>query len=500
MLLALVTCLLIMMLILTGCSGLNETTTYPGGENGDHDNTHDNKDTRDVISFNSDNNTEDADNTDETSTADDTDGTYIGPMIREISRSSSGLDSVEALDFSKFIMNTRVSDILNNPDLYKDEDYKKGIVKGKDSVIISERFSEVIIEGIGIGTSNEIVKSTLGTPSFSLEDCFFYKTKEYYLGFKGKEKVELAIARILPKEYDPQVLKIILQELNSEEYVYLSESISQNKKISEFIDSNGHVHGGGWYAISNNGIYIEEFAGDDNITIYNNFEGELYEYESNYGRFKTIYKNEDYIVNELSYELNDHIYINRMFETNGVLSPGGKRKCIYQWLTSMVQHFTIRTMDYSKPDLKLSAMSSGFSWINDDYILYIHMIYGIPYIVRADEANKGQHINVLYKMGHIKEEYPVTMSVSDMDFTIKDVKDGVILLEDRKNQKEYEINYDFDDNGLIRLFGDQTEEDTTNVETQIGNTFGNIMNNGLVMQGRIYVPCRIIKKAGGLWP
>ena len=61
------------------------------------------------------------------------------------------------------------------------------------------------------------------------------------------------------------------------------------------------------------------------------------------------------------------------------------------------------------------------------------------------------------------------------------------------NQKEYEINYDFDDNGLIRLFGDQTEEDTTNVETQIGNTFGNIMNNGLVMQGRIYVPCRIIK-------
>ena len=106
MLLALVTCLLIMMLILTGCSGLNETTTYPGGENGDHDNTHDNKDTRDVISFNSDNNTEDADNTDDTSTADDTDGTYIVPMIREISRSSSGLDIEEALDFSKFIMNT----------------------------------------------------------------------------------------------------------------------------------------------------------------------------------------------------------------------------------------------------------------------------------------------------------------------------------------------------------------------------------------------------------
>lgn len=369
--------------------------------------------------------------------------------LNELSRSQSGLDSIPLLDFSKFTFNNRISDILTDSNIYKDEDYKNGLVKESDtdSILISERFSENIISGIKIGTDIGLLKSILGNPSFSFNNFLFYKTSQYYLGFKGKEMVEQAIIRNNPLKYRPQILEVILNELNRKDYSDLQSSINSNSEIANFFESNGHIEGGGWYANSYNGITIQEFPDDNNVTVYNNFEGDLYNYGNQKSNYKIVIKNEDYIVDLLSQEIDSYITINNKFDSEGTLSPSGKLKSIYDWVYALSQYFTIRTLDNSKPDFQIPATSKEYKWINDDYILYIHAFYNIPYIVKVYNSCDDPN-NVFYKLGITKEEYPSSI---DYDLKIQDVSKDSIILEDNRTKKTYTIKYNFSKDGLINL-------------------------------------------------
>lgn len=363
---------------------------------------------------------------------------------KEIPRNLSGLDSVAPLDFSKYSLNKRITDILKEPSLYKDEDYKNGLVKTDSSLIINERFSENIIQNVKIGTDIAILKSTLGNPSFSSKDFLFYKTNLYYLGFKGKDKVEQVIIKNTPARYNPQILSIILQELDKKDYNSLGKSLDDNLSISSFFNSNGFLQGGGWYADSFNGIELNEFPGANEVTIYNNFDGKLFKFANENNKFKVIFKNEDYIVNLLSREFDNYFYINNEFETKGTLSPSGKRKSIYQWFFSSSHYFTIRTVDNSKPDFKLHASSGEYRWLNDNYILYIHAIYNIPFIIRVDQ-NSDESIDVFTKLGVMKD------GISSDELIIDKISDNSIVLKGKSEPKTYTINYTFNNDGSINL-------------------------------------------------
>jgi hypothetical protein len=367
--------------------------------------------------------------------------------IVQIKRSKSGLDSIKKLDFGKYLLNKQIEGLLNNSIQYENRHFSKGIVKGADCLIISERYTDKIIQDIGIGTDIKTVKSVLGSPSISFEDLIFYKTKKYYLGFKGYSEVEQAIISNNPKEYNPKILGVILEELNKNDYIDLNDSLMSNKEITDFIDSNGHINGGGWYADSLNGINIHEFD-DNRITVFNNFEGELFKYDSEKSKFDVVYKNEDHMVNTMSQDLKMYMDKNKRFETEGLLSPGRKLKCIYDWEYSMSQYFTIRTLDFSRPDFRIHVTSGDYKWINDHYLLYIHSFYRIPYAVKVSESDEGV-VNILYDAGILKEEDPD--SIDGYEFKIKEIKGSIITLEDAGSKKTYKIKYAYDSKGSIKF-------------------------------------------------
>ncbi|HEY9059867.1 MAG TPA: hypothetical protein VIO64_05080 [Pseudobacteroides sp.] len=368
--------------------------------------------------------------------------------VKKISRTESGLDTIAILNFEKYKLNSLIKSILGGSTQYLDSHFKKGIVKESDSLIISERFSDIVIENIKIGTSIKNVKITLGKPSISFKDYIFYKTKHYYLGFKGNKKVEQAVIRNNPKTYYTNILEAILHEFNKDSYTDLSNLLQNTKAISDFFDMNGHINGGGWYADSVNGIKLYEFGDDNNIAIYNNFEGELFTYNGKKGRFDIIYKNEDYIANILSGSLDEYLNINKRFKTEGKLSPSGNLSCIYDWIYSMSQYFTIHTLDFSKPDFRAHATSKEFKWIDDNYILYIHAFNNIPYAVNINNTN-SEHINILYKLGILT--LPEPDNLGDYDFKIKEIKDNIIVLEDLNIKRLYKIKYAIDGKGSIKF-------------------------------------------------
>jgi hypothetical protein len=153
--------------------------------------------------------------------------------LKSITRKDAKLSTIPALDFSRFALNTQISNLTNNVTQYNDKDFSTGIVKDTyfgDMYIITERYKLNIIQDIKIGTPIKYVKTILGNPSFNNTSFIVYKTKQYYLGFKGNEKIEQAMVIKKPKPYNPEILKTILLALNKGIYP------TDDKVISNFID------------------------------------------------------------------------------------------------------------------------------------------------------------------------------------------------------------------------------------------------------------------------
>jgi hypothetical protein len=106
-------------------------------------------------------------------------------------------------------------------------------------------------------------------------------------------------------------------------------------------------------------------------------------------------------------------------------------------------------LDHSKPDFKLYPPVGEYKWINDNYIIFINFIYGIPYIVKVDDSFSEDIINVFYELGITQEEYPI--HTEDYNLRINQTDDNLIIIEDESEGKTYKINYSFDEKGLINL-------------------------------------------------
>ncbi|MGE5474418.1 MAG: hypothetical protein ACM3UU_09375 [Ignavibacteriales bacterium] len=379
-------------------------------------------------------------------------------QIKPVGRKDAKLDIVPKIDFGGRSLNKRIDDLLNKRSLYVDKDFSDGIALSNyyEAIIITERYKDSILDGIKIGESINRVKQMLGKPSFVKNDYILYKTNRFYIGFKGAKNVEQAIIKSNPASYDKQVLNKTLSKLYNSEECGLNDIMQNDKKLSGFYDSQGHINGGGYYANSINGIEVTDFNEDSEVAIYNNFEGNLYCFSSD-NRYKVNFKNEDCNINNLISDLDYYLEINKRFEKEGQLSPSGKYKFIYDWIYSMSQYFTIRTLDYSRADFRIPVSATSYEWLNDDYILYIRGVVPVPYVVRVPDytgQNRNnqyeQNINVLYKLG-LEENEDYGETKGDYNYTIKEVRDNTAVLYDEYSKKELKVGFDFNEEGNIVL-------------------------------------------------
>lgn len=354
-------------------------------------------------------------------------------------RKEAGLSIVLPLDFTRFTVNKRLIELLDDANRYNNDDYKNGILVDRE-VLVSERYKDNIIDDIKIGTDIDHVRKVLGEPNITTNEGFvFYKTKDYYLGFKGSSKVEYAILtnRSIPKDKD--ILALIAKELKSENN--LATMLASNQDIVAFFDESGHINGGGWYAHSYCGIEMVQFD-SNTLTIYNNYEGDLssakdFEYD-------VKYVDSDYQVNKAINTINEYIAENKDFDTLGVLSPSGKLKSIYNWEYSMSHYFKIRTLDNSKPDFKIAVPAGDYKWLTDDYILYLNAWFTEPHIVRVSEEI-NEDIDIMHNLGVYDKDASQKPS---FNFSIKNVDGKIITLYDSENNKEYKVEYSIGSNGI----------------------------------------------------
>ncbi|HOQ00835.1 MAG TPA: hypothetical protein PK604_08450 [Acetivibrio clariflavus] len=374
--------------------------------------------------------------------------TLDGKLIA-ISREEAGLSTIEPLDFSKFSVNKRLTELLANVESYSNEDYKNGIVVGKkivmsngfmdEEILISERYKDNIINDIKIGTDMDYIKKVLGEPNIKDDRGFiFYKTKEYYLGFKGTSKVEYAILVNRWITEDKNILARIIKELDRES---LDEIINSNQELTAFFDESGHINGGGWYANSYLGMEIVQFD-SNTITIYNNYDGDLYSAKD--FEYDIKYVDNDYQIENAIYAIDDYIAENKEFDTSGVLSPSGKLKSIYYWGYSMLHYFKIKTLDNSRPVFRVHVPAGDYRWLTDDYILYLNAWFSEPHIVRVIEDNI-EDIDIMYKLGVYGDDDSQRPS---FNFSIKNIEDNIITLYDSKSNKEYKVEYSIGSNGI----------------------------------------------------
>lgn len=362
--------------------------------------------------------------------------------LETIAREQAGLSTLPITDISNIEMNHRLTQLLQE-DKYLDNDYLSGIVRCRSGWLINKRFTQDIIGNIRIGSSIAGVKQLLGTPTVTEKEYLFYKTNKLYIGFHGTDKVEAVVLGNIPKSYDKNILHKLITELCTEDATNIFDLIQSDEEVRLFFDANGHIHGGGWYAESANGIVVEDFDGL-NIIVYNNFEGELFQP----GDFIT-YDNSDYMINSLIGDFNSYYGTERAFLEEGQLSPSGKYNSIYEWIHSQSHYFTIRTMDNTKPDFVIGAPACNYRWLNDNYILYLDMHSTLPFVMKVtDDEDSEQRFNILYELGSIKNN-DAYEGMGTYEFEIQEIKPDSFAIFDKGAKKTYAIQYTIEEQGQL---------------------------------------------------
>ncbi len=360
----------------------------------------------------------------------------------QIDRAQAGLRTIPAIDIAAIPVNPRVDALLQGVN-YLDSDYAAGIVEGSRGLILSERFSQKILGDICIGMDMKNIQSLLGEPSAAQEDYIFYKTNKFYLAFRGKDKLETAALCSLPGTYDKDILKDLIAAFSQEDHKDLYTLLQEDENIRQFFDRDGHIHGGGWYAYASCGVAIEDFD-KLTLTVYNNFEGNLYS-------SLVTYEDNDYLIKELKRSMLDYSATNEEFASKEAkLSPSSKYNSIFRWITSDSQYFVIRSMDNSQGDRYIPAPAGAYMWINDDYLIYMDAFSTLPFAIRVDDDGDNQRVNIFYELGLI-DSNDSTIGIGTNNYELTAVLEKEILLRDASTGKELRIGYEMDSTGRIRF-------------------------------------------------
>ncbi|CAH1193690.1 hypothetical protein PAECIP111893_00529 [Paenibacillus plantiphilus] len=341
----------------------------------------------------------------------------------------AGLHPVPIAATFKHAIDKRIAALLSQPSSYTDSDWSSGLIQtDSNNMIINDRFKAAIVGTVRIGDTIKDIRTKLGTPGFSEGDMIFYRTSNYYIGFKGKNRLEQAIIGRSPAlgATDKDILKKLLVTMNGSPKVPdVLSAVTADPSLDAFFDQLYHLHGiGGYHASSKHGIEMSD-GEEQHIGIYNNFTGNLYANASG-GSYKISYIDKDLTIERLTSDNSVFDYSNEQFRSAGTLSPSGNYTMYYEWVYSMLQYFHIRTVDNSKPDFKIHIASLDSRWITDQYLLTIDFYSSKPELIPVlpdGDGNSAKRIDVFKAVGIPFDEDAYSaveiVKATDSSFTLK---------------------------------------------------------------------------------
>lgn len=368
-------------------------------------------------------------------------------QMKTQSWSDVGLTPLPISDLNGLTLNPRIAALLNGSESHSMADYTSGIEIMSDCVVIAPRYTGKIIGDISIGTSRTDVIKMLGEPSLHDTAVLAYRTDVFYLVLLGDTEVEYAGLYLTPdRNYPDDILKRLLEELNSPSYINLQAAVGKVDPEGEFFTQSGFINGGGYYFKSVHGIDITEFD-DRTLDVLNNFQGDLYVLDSPDLNYSQSFLDVDAVVVKVRDTMYGCQYTDEYIDKNGKLSPDGKLKAAFEWVYSMDQHFVIRTMDYSVQDRYIYGVYAGddFYWLNNQVLLYEDVVASCPYVMDINRS-MPDHVNILVEAGVVTQADVESFKVH---YSITDVNGKVITLKDLDTGATLEVQFNMDSNGKM---------------------------------------------------
>jgi len=385
--------------------------------------------------------------------------TTDGP-IAPVSREKAGLAEVTPLDNGNIQINTRIGELLDYDrdhtftefqDFYSDKDYADGLAcQYSGAVIVSSRYKNTIVtiegEAIQIGSDMDDIQKLLGGPQIKEPDItaddqtknrfLLYLTDGYYIGFIGGDTVKAAVL------YPTVDTTIDMQQLLTD-FKDGSQGFSDDHGL---LWNQGHIMGGGHYAYTKaNAIRISEFNGENVITVFNNYRGELYAYTGE-SYFTVQFSDIDNLAVTISSAVDSYYLELRQFETEGVSSPDDVYSFIRLWFTSDDHYTVVRRKDYSKKDL--ITLNANFDdplvWFNNKYLYYASDVLNEGIILLNVEKNN----DYIYPLA----QFDINDKISDYDYQNPEITATQLILCGKEDKSRKLIfNYTVDNEGQVEF-------------------------------------------------
>lgn len=360
-----------------------------------------------------------------------------------VTRAEAGLRSIPYLAADALGLDKRLGELAAQPDSYTDDDFRAGVIRDGDAFIAGATYKGAIAGSVRIGSSLAQATEALGQPSWQRDEMLFYKTGRFYLGIRGVKTVEEAVIAATPAvSYQPSLLAEVLNDLHAKPDEGLDSLLNQSSEPQWAFAFNdvSFINGGGWMARSQAGLVLIEFD-TRYMEVYNNYDGELYR-PAEGSAYTVKFEDSDSVAERLEDVLSGYREVNEEFATNAKYAPGGTRASIYEWFYSMLQYFTVRTTDGSKPDYRIPRMVFDYTWLTDDYILYTTFADQNPMVLDVRPGQQdNDDVNVLQAAG---------IDGANIGYDIDRVEKGKIRLKSADNDV-LTISFQEDGNGGLRF-------------------------------------------------
>lgn len=353
---------------------------------------------------------------------------------------------IKPSELNAYALSSRLLQIIDGSSPHTTEDYGDGIIPAGNAYVLNDRYKDEIIAGIHLGDSFEQIREGLGEPGWETDDILLYRHLNFYLLFQGNQSADYAVTMKAPEgKYDSDILKKIMGILNGEEYLSLNESAEEIDPDGVFFDDADYINGGGYYVASVQGIKLFDFD-EKYIEVYNNFEGQLYQYVQSNPRFEVRFIDQDMVSKYMLNALQRYLEIEDLFKNEGIVSPDGKLSAVYEWRYSMSHHFIIRTLDHSIQDRTIHVPAeSNFMWLTNTHLVYRDPYNQIPYALDVNFSEPSP-INILYEAGIIDER---DVDPGKYAYELVEVKAKTLVIKDTLNDKTINISFSMNKQGNI---------------------------------------------------
>jgi hypothetical protein len=358
-----------------------------------------------------------------------------GAVIRPVTMDETGMTPIPISDLNGADVNPLIVKLVHNPWEWQEDYYASGIDQYNYVFVINSYFSEDIAGQARLGQSFDEITGFLGAPGYTRDNLILYRTSDFYLAFYGAGKANLAAFIDAPvKDYDDDFLYTLIEELNSDTFSSIKESIEKLDPNMKFFYQWGSEDGTTYYADSLFGIKVSDVNGPV-IDVMNNYEGNLYIQDSGNIRFSQVFNDLDTVALMLSDTLAYFYDIDVLIESEGVLSPDGRYKAARYTENDLI----VRVIDKSKRDIHVYAtITDDFYWIGSHHLLYIDDFMCQPEVIDV-EATFLWGENILELAG---------LAVSG-DFRIVKVEGQIITIENTDSGEMINIKYESDSSGEL---------------------------------------------------